>query len=276
MQIPVYVINLIQSVRRRDHISKHLNEIGIPFSIVEAIEGSAIPEQELTDRNITGLWKDGSRTRVMFKGDVGCVLSHLKIYRKMIDENIEMACILEDDIECRTDFREFLNPANLLITEWDLLYLGHHTQFSEKEAWSVKKKKIPAGCFIGEPVELPRGSYGYIIKKKAAELILKNAYPIRMSQDCYTGNSPAIGIRVRLLSPPVVRHIYSFSSTISQNEKVVYTNTFVESFRKQIRKSYRLLPVLQTVRILVNINLNLFVKTLRKIGLLRVSYAKYK
>jgi glycosyl transferase, family 25 len=251
-------------------------DLGVHFQISEAIDGSCIPEQEMADRNKTELWKDGSRTRIMFKGDIGCVLSHLKIYNKMIDENIEMACILEDDIECITDFPVFLNPANLLISEWDLLYLGHHTQYSEKEAWSIKKKKIlPPNFRIGEPVELPRGSYGYIIKKGAAERILKNVYPVRMSQDCYIGNSPSIGIRVKILSPPVIRHIYSFSSTISQNENVIYTKTFVESVRKQIRKTYKLIPVLRTLRILINVSLNLFVKTLRKIGLLRISYAKY-
>jgi glycosyl transferase, family 25 len=276
MQIPVYVINLKRSFDRRDRITEHLNGLGIHFEIVEAIEGSEIPEEVLRDRAKTGFWKDGSRSRYMFKGDIGCVLSHLKIYNKMIDEDIEIACILEDDVICRKEFIGFLDPDNLMSPEWDLLYLGHHTQYSEKEAWSIKKKKMRTGDFLtGEPVELPRGSYGYLIKKEAAGKILKNVYPVRMSQDCYIGNSPAIGIRVRLLSPPCISHIYSFTSTISENETVIYTNTFIESVRKQIRKSYRLFPFLQTIRIRINIYLNLFIKTLRKIGLLRISYAKY-
>jgi glycosyl transferase family 25 len=276
MQIPVYIINLKRSVERRNCIVDHLTGLGVDFQIIEAVDGSAISDAEMLDRNKTGIWKDGSRTRYMFKGDIGCVLSHLKIYQKMIDEGIGTVCILEDDIECRKELRDFLNTENLMTSEWDLLYLGHHTQYSEKEAWSIKKEKLRIGGFsLGEPVELPRGSYGYLIKKEAAEKIMRNVYPVRMSQDCYIGNSPAIGIRVRLLSPPVISHIYSLESTISQNENVVYTRTFIESIRKQIRKIYRLFPVLRSLRRWININSNLLVKTLRKIGLIRISYAKY-
>jgi len=276
MQIPVYLINLKRSAERRDHAIRHLKELGVQFQIIEAVDGLEISDSEMKDPKKIGLWKDGSRSRLLFKGDFGCVLSHLKIYQKLIDENIKMACILEDDIECEREFGSFLNYDNLNMVSWDLLYLGHHTQYSEKETWGRNREKIKLSGFgISEPLELPRGSYAYIITREAAIKILENVYPIRMSMDCYLGNSPAIGIHTRLLTPVIIRHIYSFDSTISQQETLVYSRKFVEYLRKQIRKTYKWFPFLQVFHIWINVKLNLLVKVLRRTGLLRNSYANY-
>ena len=39
MDIPVFVINLKRSSERRDHTAKQLNDLGIPFQIIEAVDG---------------------------------------------------------------------------------------------------------------------------------------------------------------------------------------------------------------------------------------------
>jgi glycosyl transferase family 25 len=276
MQIPVYIINLKRSVERRDHTIKHLNDLGVHFQIIDAVDGSEFSDKEILNNQVIGLWKDRSRTRYMRRGEIGCVLSHLKIYQKMIDEDIKVACILEDDIECSKEFKDFLICGNLNIVDWDLLYLGHHSQYSKKEACSIERKKTKIGNYrTGKPIELPGGSYGYIIKKEAARIILKHAYPIRMSLDHYIGNSPALGIRIYLLSPPCVDHNHLYNSTIAQNLNIEYTNSFIESIRRQFRKTYKWLPVLQRLRILINANLNQSLVILRKTGLIRKSYAKF-
>ena len=142
MEIPVYVINLTRSVLRKKHIIDQLNNADVPFKIIDAVDGAELSDQEILNNNDFGLWKMGSRTRHLFKGEIGCVLSHFKIYQKMIEDNIEVACILEDDIELQKDFKEFLNYENLNTVDWDLFYLGHHSQYSKKEAWSKNKKEL--------------------------------------------------------------------------------------------------------------------------------------
>lgn len=46
--------------------------------------------------------------RKPFLGEIGCGLSHIKIYQKMVEENIPCACILEDDIIILDGFKEKL------------------------------------------------------------------------------------------------------------------------------------------------------------------------
>ncbi len=275
MDIPVYVINLTRSVLRKKHITGQLKNADVPFKIIDAVDGAELSDQEIRNNPDFGLWKNGSRTRYLFKGEIGCVSSHFKIYQKMIKENIDMVCILEDDIEVNSEFKYFLNYENLKAVDWDLFYLGHHSQYSKKAAWSKNKKELKFPNYsVGEPIELPGGSYGYIIRKEAAMKILKHGYPIRKSLDHYIGNAPALGIRTLLLLPPCVTHNYMFGTTMPQNSDIDYNKSLIEFFRKQFRKTYKWFPFLQVMRIWLNVNLNLSVRFLRKIGFLKGSYAK--
>lgn len=59
-------------------------------------------------------------------GELGCAISHLSIYQKMVDENIEKALILEDDIIFIKDGREILQQIEHIATKtnFDILILG--------------------------------------------------------------------------------------------------------------------------------------------------------
>ena len=276
LTIPVFVISLSCSVERRKHSIEQLNRLGVSYQIFEAVDGNQISDYELFNNPEYGLWEMGSRTRHLNKGEIGCVLSHFKIYQKMVEEDIKVACILEDDAVLQSEFKNFLIPGNLDSIHWELFYLGHHSRFSKKEAWSKNKQKLKLKNFsAGEPIELPGGSYGYIIKCRAASEILKHGYPIRKSLDHYTGNAPALGIQTLLLSPPCVHHNYLFNTTIAQDSEIRYRKSIVELFRSQFRKAYKWVPFLQTIRVSINTNLNLFLRFLRKKGIIKNSYAKY-
>ena len=275
MDIPVYVISLKRSVERRNHAIDQLNSLNVPFQIIEAVDGYELSDQEIQTNSDYWQWKFGSRTRHPWQGEIGCVLSHFKIFLKMIAEDIQAACILEDDTDLMKDFKIFLNYENLELIDWDLFYIGHHSKYSKREAQSKNKKELKIRNYTaGEPIEPPMGSYGYIIKKNAAVEILKYGYPIRKPFDQYIGNAPALGIRTVILSPVCVSHNYLFSTTIYPSSSDGYSS-FIELFRRQIRKSYKWFPFLQSLRIWINVNMYQSVIFLRKIGLLKNSYAKF-
>jgi glycosyl transferase, family 25 len=275
MNIPVYVINLKRSIERRNQAIEQLDELGVQFKIIEAVDGAEFSEQEIHNKKDFGFWKFGLRSRFLFKGEIGCVLSHLKIYQKMIDEDIELACILEDDIEYKKEFKDFLIFDNLNIVKWDLLFLGHRSQYSKKEALSIKKEELNILNYsLGEPLEIPVGSYGYIICKEAAKIILNNAYPIRMPLDYYIGNATTLGIRTYLISPPCISHNYKHNSTIYQNLNIVYTSFMLELLRRFLNKTNKWFPFIISSRIWINYRFNLSIAFLRKVGLLKNSYAK--
>ena len=275
MDIPVYVISLKSSSGRKKLITESLNNSGIQHSVVEAVNGTALSDQEVMSIS-SGIFKQGLYSRNLLKGEIGCVLSHFSLYRKMIDEDIEIACILEDDAVIADNFRDFLFSKNLNVNGWDILFLGHHSLLSKKETSSIDKLqfKIP-NYTIGEPVEIPVGSYGYMIRRNAAARILEHGYPVRKPLDFYIGNAPALGIKAKVISPPCISHNYLLLSTIYNEKEIVFADTLIESVRKMVRKSYRWFPGLRTFRIRIAITMNDSAIILRKKGLLKRSYAKF-
>jgi glycosyl transferase family 25 len=275
MDIPVFVISLKRSVERRDHTTKQLNDLGVPFQIIEAIDGVELSDYEIINNHDYGIYKSGFHSSYLRKEEIGCVLSHLKIFRRIVDEKIKLACILEDDNDYLMEFRDLLTEGNLNQTEWDILYLGHHSACTTKEAQSINKKQLTSSYSkIGKAIEVPYGAYAYIINIEAAKKILNIAFPIRMPFDSYIGNAPAIGIRTSLISPPCVLNRSIFSSTIYLHNNIIYPERFREFTDMLIRKIYLWLPFLRTIRVWFYIKWHSIFLYLRRTGVLKNNYAR--
>jgi glycosyl transferase, family 25 len=274
MNIPVFVINLQRSADRRTHTVNQLNDLDVPFQIIEAVDGAKLSNQEVRNNKEYGIWKCGLRTRYLLNEEIGCVLSHMKIYRKMISEGIELACILEDDNDYNKELKDFLVFETINVVDWDLLYLGHHAGRLNKGIRSRNKKKVLNNYHIGEAIEVPFGTYAYIIRKEAAEKLLNNCFPISKPADHYTGNAPSLGIRTFVVSPPCAFNNPSFCSTIHTSEKIIYTNPFYQVFSRHLLKIYIWVPWLLQVRVWLHIHRFFPLMVLRKSGLIKNTYAK--
>jgi glycosyl transferase family 25 len=86
----VYVINMERSIKRRKSMERHLSSLGIDFELIKAIDGrllSTEPGQDLiADKPPMG------------KTEIGCLLSHCKVYELMQHSADEFALVLEDDV----------------------------------------------------------------------------------------------------------------------------------------------------------------------------------
>ena len=87
--IPMYFINLPQSIERKNYIIKHIKEYNIPnTTIYEAVYGKN--RMKLQDEN---MYKIDMKTQqpILFyyngninEGEIGCTLSHLKFAKSLI------------------------------------------------------------------------------------------------------------------------------------------------------------------------------------------------
>ena len=101
----VFVINLARRRERMEFMRSQFHRLNVDFERVEAIDGAALPASEI-ERSVNRFrWHcvQGYRAR---NGEIGCALSHQSIYRRMIDENIATACIVEDDVTLSPKFAE--------------------------------------------------------------------------------------------------------------------------------------------------------------------------
>ena len=76
-------------------------------------------------------WRDPWSGRNVTWGEVGCGLSHYSVIEKCVQENVEIAVILEDDVIIPDNFSEHINSVlNDLnkIDDWEFCYLGRYAQ----------------------------------------------------------------------------------------------------------------------------------------------------
>ncbi|MBK2044662.1 glycosyltransferase family 25 protein [Allofrancisella guangzhouensis] len=92
----VFVINLAKDIERRKYIENHLNEKGLVYELIEGVYGKDFSEDEINKiADLKLSYKKMGKTISI--NEIGCSLSHQKIYKKIVSENLEGAFIIEDD-----------------------------------------------------------------------------------------------------------------------------------------------------------------------------------
>lgn len=177
--IHTFIISLPKDKNRRAHLEGQLQKLHMPFSVMTAVHGASLPADELEasyDR------KKAVRlfNREMSKGEIGCALSHVAVYRKMVTENIPYALVMEDD-------------ANILDNNLSTTLSKLAQTYSEQTPVAVLlshaerydgNKKIELGN--GQCVfDAYRGvcAHGYFVTKAAAEILVRNLYPVYVVAD---------------------------------------------------------------------------------------------
>ena len=212
-----FIINLSETSegRRRWDIIKNMdifyNKIRFP-----AIYGKIYDYSEEIKNNIIktewdyGKWKyNKSRMIPLDKGEIGVALSHYYLWKKIVDEDINTALILEDDaIRIHEHFEKHVKDTmKILPDDWDILLLGFWLHKGDNKKNEVIKNKIYK---VDEFVLL----HSYIINKKGAEKLL-NRGAIDMPIDSWiSAHSDTVNIYRHNILRPNTR--YPSSSLIRQ------------------------------------------------------------
>jgi len=122
MNIPVYVISLARAADRRESITALLGADGVEYELVDAVDGRELDLSACTPPlNRDKCWK--RHGVVMPAGAVGCALSHINIWKRMIAEQTPFAIVLEDDARWQPDFWEVANKLPGIKWYWDAVLL---------------------------------------------------------------------------------------------------------------------------------------------------------
>lgn len=97
-----YVISLSSATDRRKHILEEFYQHNIPFLFFDALSPS-LEFNQLVEQLIPNL----SRCNLT-NGEKGCLMSHLSLWHKCVEENLPYIGVFEDDILLGTDAEEFL------------------------------------------------------------------------------------------------------------------------------------------------------------------------
>lgn len=173
---PIFVISLADQAKRRNTIEKQLTGLGLAYTMVDAVDGrQGLPPvcELIIDRAGTV----PRMRRRMSDAEYACALSHMLIYRKVIDGGLPGAIILEDDAQLAEGFAEFVQSCHY--AQADIVQLDH------AKAYVWKWWKIPV-CSGVSAYRMARNSgllTGYTVSRRAANRLLRRGLPIRMHAD---------------------------------------------------------------------------------------------
>jgi len=183
----VFIINLRRGVARREKIARRLAELNVEYEIVEAIDGVELPEGKKSNAvNRFIFWCRVGRG--VLDGEIGCALSHAKIYKRFIEDQaregidkIPCICILEDDAILSDRFKETLRDVERTINpeKPEVVLLSNHD----------------GQLFFAD---------GYVLTAKAAAVMLKFNTPIQFPFDFWWLWQKKGLLSVRHCEPPVV------------------------------------------------------------------------
>ena len=112
MKIATYLINLDGSDERLAAATAQLQEHGITFERIAAVDGRKFIVDELPNYDKSRALRYMGRDLV--GGEFGCYMSHMKCAEAFLASDAEITIVLEDDMQCQGNFL----PAILEAVQW--------------------------------------------------------------------------------------------------------------------------------------------------------------
>jgi len=176
-----FIVNLKKDVARRLHMEEMCALVGLNSEFIDAVDGRELPnvdDYRMKSKNVHTL------TGMLTPGEIGCTLSHRKIFQKMIDEKLPFALIMEDDVDIAPSIHEILDYLEHANFSFDICFLGHHPLKREVKLFLNINDKFK----LNSVNEIVRGTHGYVINLPCAIRMLEKTSEFEESVDFYTGN----------------------------------------------------------------------------------------
>ena len=194
----ILVISLPFRHDRRAHIQNQMSRFSLSYSFLEATYGQALNLKTM-DRTLF----TRATLHYLPKGSLGCALSHIQAWERVLDQGWQYGLIFEDDVILTDTFVEELHARMPEVpSDFDLLYLGsgltapHHV-------------RAFVSTHLFEPHYPREGMYAYVISARGAHKLLKHLFPIQLANG---GIDTVVGklVRKRIIKayhflPPLCR-----------------------------------------------------------------------
>ena len=206
-----YVVNLARSPDRRAYIMAQLAKTRVHYEIVDAVDGRDL---DLTDTRLFDTTLVG--TSAFRPGAVGCAMSHLKVYRRVLDDDLEIALVLEDDVVLPADLGALVDAIAQDMRGAEVALLNFHS-YEPTRVTKAGAVPLPSSRLLVQPVDESQVSStgGYLITREACARMVRTVLPVRVHPDQWAvfHREGAID-RVRCVVPMPVANSVTLRTTI--------------------------------------------------------------
>ena len=208
--IDIYIVNLDKDKDRMSNMKKELK--GIKYNRFSAINGKLLDIDELKkngtlkmDYNSFKYSKNNNKDTL--KGSIGCALSHINLWEKLINIKKDHFIILEDDCKIPKNFLIRINRyLEDVPNNWDIIFLGGSRIYAKKIS-----NNVLGPVYINSWMNC--GLFSYIIKRSSIKKLLNYSLPINTYIDMQINKEYGNGIKAYYIYPLLVGHDYSKGSS---------------------------------------------------------------
>ena len=173
--LPHKIVTLPNATERQAFVKDYAAQFNFTPCFHYGVNGYQMSPQEMQQAVIA--------PDILSAGEVGCALSHLQIYREMVEQDIPYLLILEDDVALTPEFIDHLSMFERFIHNHmrgkaAVLHLYRQRQFIRPiERWDNQITVYSTQYALGTPA--------YIITKEAAQAVLQIQTPLRWEIDAW-------------------------------------------------------------------------------------------
>ncbi len=187
MNIQSFCINLKQHEQKWINAKTALNKYNFDVERIDAVIGKDIIDIEEAGLSLYARYilnnpeQRTSHEQLNSYGGIGCILSHLKCWQKIVNRNLEKgAFIFEDDLYITDQFNiKFTKYMEELPNDIDVFSFGYMTTRSS----CISPLLAEEGNF--KSCNLFFGTQGYFVSLEGAKKLIKYTFPIEVQVDSY-------------------------------------------------------------------------------------------
>lgn len=153
--------------------------------------------------------------RGLSRGEIGCYLSHRKVWQQLLDSDDDAYCVLEDDVVLETGFRDAVEAIMEHSADLDIVRLSTRTPRDLR----LRYMTLRTGARVYWTRQCVSGCHGYTITRRAAQAMLKCTERILDPIDHELTRCWEHRQKVQVLHPPAVR-LSHLPSTIDDRHGV--------------------------------------------------------
>lgn len=212
MNYKVFLINLDRSTQRLADVKAQLDKLKIPFERISATDGSCLTERDYAffDRKTAAYRYHYDLT----SGEVGCYLSHIRCWQKIVDEKLDYAIILEDDLNLSPNFAALPDTIKNLPKDWEFIKLSNPFK-ARQEAVITEYDKFNLVKYD----KAPSGTCAQVVSFVGAKKLLKARHSFFRPVDVDLQWQWETGAKVLGLIPYPVDNNHQFGSDIQNIEQ---------------------------------------------------------
>ena len=160
------VINLPLAEERREAIQGEFEKVGLPYELWPAISGFDLTDE--TKRSVNHEARDRVGLRRMDFASVACLLSHLSVFRHLVESRDDMVAVFEDDARLHPDLPDVLDALKGKADKFDVIKLQRrHVHLPHYPVYQLLRSHS-----LGRVKYQDTGADGYVITRHAAAHLL--------------------------------------------------------------------------------------------------------